>query len=358
MSLNEVQFLQKLNNTHNNGTLQCKTKVFLQHYIRILIFLFFTSMFFLSPPSPHSAGIGQFEFLQMELLRTGKCDQSFLDKVAKRFTEFDIVNDGEITLPEIIAANIFESYDTDDSERLDFNEFRKMIKFLISGKWNKRFGRIVEQDISNDESIREVFNICDSSGDNLVSREEFLEWITHISINQPVLWRGRVKFYNKRRKCDDYIVVLTKKSFEFRPAKTSDAIFTTTEAIRLKHIEQIRFDDDRCVWISVDQKSEFMKKGEDVVPLELSRQKIVDKLIRACLKIERIREKVTGVRKLLFSVLPLSFSHSTPHTRRLSLTLHTRAHTSILILSLFALLHHPGTSQEFTGGGQKTRGRI
>ena len=81
ISLHEFEFPQKLNNTHNHG-------------------------------------ISPFEFLQMELLRTGKCDQDFLDRVAKRFSEFDIVSDGEITLPEIIAANIFESYDVDDSDML------------------------------------------------------------------------------------------------------------------------------------------------------------------------------------------------------------------------------------------------
>ena len=70
-----------------------------------------------------------------------------------------------------------------------------MIKFLIKGKWNKRFGRIVEEDITDDESIREVFHVCDSSGDG-TCHGEFLEWISHISVNQPVLWRGRVKLHS------------------------------------------------------------------------------------------------------------------------------------------------------------------
>jgi len=261
ISLNEIQFLQKLNNTHNNG-------------------------------------IGPFEFLQMELLRTGKCDQSFIDKVAKRFSEFDILQDGEITLPEIIAANIFESYDVDDSNELEFGEFKKMIKFMIGGKWNKRFGRIVKQTITDDKSIRKVFNICDSSGDGLVNRGEFLEWISKISINQRVLWRGRVKFHSKHRKNEDYIVVLTKKSFEFRPAqKEGGAIFTQTEAIRLKHVEQIRFDEDGCVWISVSKKSEFVREDEDVVTMEMVKQKVADRLLRECLKIDRIQDKVSGLRR-------------------------------------------------------------
>lgn len=259
VSLHEVEFLQKLNNTHNHG-------------------------------------ISPFEFLQMELLRTGKCDQNFLDKVAKRFSEFDIVSDGEITLQEIIAANIFESYDVDDSDKLEFDEFRHMIKFLISGKWNKRFGRIVEQDITDDKSIREVFNVCDSSGDGVVSRGEFLEWISHISINQLVLWRGRVKFHSKSRKNDDYIVVMTEKSLEFRPAEASDAILCTTEALRLKHVEKIRFDDEKGIWISISEKSEFVRDDEDVVTLEVQKQRVADKLLRACLKCTRLNGKISGVR--------------------------------------------------------------
>ena len=232
ISLHEFEFLQKLNNTHNHG-------------------------------------ISPFEFLQMELLRTGKCDQDFLDRVAKRFSEFDIVSDGEITLPEIIAANIFESYDVDDSDMLEFDEFREMIKFLIKGKWNKRFGRIVEEDITDDESIREVFHVCDSSCDGNVSREEFLEWISHISVNQPVLWRGRVKLHSKSRKNHDYIVVMTKKSLEFRPADRKVAILCQTEALRLKHVEKIRFDDDKCIWITISKKSEFVRDGEDTITLEV-----------------------------------------------------------------------------------------
>ena len=46
---------------------------------------------------------------------------------------------------------------------------------------------------------------------------------------------------------------MTKKSLEFRPADRKDAILCQTEALRLKHVEKIRFDDDKCIWITISK---------------------------------------------------------------------------------------------------------
>lgn len=248
----------------------------------------------------HHMTIGPFEFLQMELLRVGKCDQSFLDDVASRFDDFDILNNGSISLEELISANIFESYDVDDSGYLEYDEFRDMVLFMINGPWNKRFGRLIKTTISpgsRERDIKRVFHACDTSGDGKVSRHEFLDWICHLAVDQRVYWRGRVLWHKKNdRGIDDtrhYVAVLTDNGFEFRRGEAADAIFVDTDALPYAEVKQIRFDENCGVWIT--SREDSRRKG-DIIALETQKQSVADKLVRACRRVRALDDKLYGTR--------------------------------------------------------------
>ena len=70
------------------------------------------------------------EFLEMELLRTGKVDSGFLDTVRSNFERYDISGDGQITIDEMIAGNVFSLFNDDGSAGLDFAEFSCAVRSL------------------------------------------------------------------------------------------------------------------------------------------------------------------------------------------------------------------------------------
>jgi len=66
--------------------------------------------------------LNEVEFLELELIRTGKVDSDFVDEARQRFREYDSGNTGFVTWTEIVASNLFRQYhvvDEDDEEAPD-----------------------------------------------------------------------------------------------------------------------------------------------------------------------------------------------------------------------------------------------
>eukprot|EP00939_MAST-03C_sp_MAST-3C-sp1_P002008 g2008.t1 len=70
------------------------------------------------------------EFLQMELLRSGKIDIDFVVQCNEQFEKLDVDGSGQVSWTEMIAANAFEAVDVDDSGFVDFDEFVLLVQYM------------------------------------------------------------------------------------------------------------------------------------------------------------------------------------------------------------------------------------
>lgn len=119
--------------------------------------------------SAMSLSLEPIEFLEMELLRTGRCDMDFIQDCEKRFTEFDTDESGTVTWTEMVAYNLFEQYDkseegTNDDGTIDFEEFKECLKDLADGAKHGLISHdsaLIKDDGTLDEKMaQELFDKC------------------------------------------------------------------------------------------------------------------------------------------------------------------------------------------------------
>ena len=110
------------------------------------------------------------EFLEMELLRTGKVDSGFLDTVRSNFERYDISGDGQITIDEMIAGNVFSLFNDDGSAGLDFAEFSCAVRSL-------RPGGSLEQLQAEFDDARHGGDGGSADSADSVSLAQFLRWL-------------------------------------------------------------------------------------------------------------------------------------------------------------------------------------
>eukprot|EP00940_MAST-03C_sp_MAST-3C-sp2_P001354 g1354.t1 len=101
--------------------------------------------------------IEKYDFILMELLRTGKIDLDFIKYVDKKFEEFDADRSGTISWNEIVAFNAFEAIDSDGSGFVDFDEFVELMKHMSSLISNAKFD-------TDEASLRHTFDRIESAG--------------------------------------------------------------------------------------------------------------------------------------------------------------------------------------------------
>jgi Ca2+-binding EF-hand superfamily protein len=123
------------------------------------------------------------EFLEMELLRTGKVDNAFLDHVRRLFDKYDTTKDGVITIEEMVAGNVFSMFNTltPDNDTLDFEEFSACV-VALRANIDALGGSAAEVSA---EELRATFDDANTSGDDSISMQEFLVWVKTTMVAGP-----------------------------------------------------------------------------------------------------------------------------------------------------------------------------
>jgi Ca2+-binding EF-hand superfamily protein len=115
------------------------------------------------------------EFLEMELMRTGKCDEEFLEKVHELFDGYDTSKDGEITVDEMVAGNVFTMFNTlsPDDDTLDFEEFSSAV-VALAANLNSLGGSPSE---ITPEKLKEQWDEANTTDDGKIDMAEFLMYV-------------------------------------------------------------------------------------------------------------------------------------------------------------------------------------
>ena len=114
------------------------------------------------------------DFLQMELLRTGRCGMDLLNEIDHKFQSYDVDGSGSVTWTELVAHNVFDQFDTDGSGAIDFQEFKKCVDSLPK--------KLLGNHELDQKTIQNIFELCDIAGDdNTMSRKEFGTFVEALS---------------------------------------------------------------------------------------------------------------------------------------------------------------------------------
>jgi len=132
------------------------------------------------------------EFLELELLRTGKVDSDFVDEARQRFREYDSENSGFVTWTEIVAINLFRQYHncTDDEEEdlLSVEEFTSCVNDL-----SKQPYELVDASKLDSQVIEQVYQKCvDSHVHNGITSLQFFHFVAAVmgGMSDLTQWGG------------------------------------------------------------------------------------------------------------------------------------------------------------------------
>ena len=113
------------------------------------------------------------EFLQMECLRTGKCDLQFLKDTVAHFKACDLDSSGTISRDEIVVLAAFDRYDLDGTGFLERDEFKLCVNELQSTGSSVLTKELSETELDAIYSASDT----DSSGPEGLDREEFMKFL-------------------------------------------------------------------------------------------------------------------------------------------------------------------------------------
>jgi Ca2+-binding EF-hand superfamily protein len=126
--------------------------------------------------------INMIEFIQMECLRTGKCDLPFLKDVFNHFEACDLTGSGKITRDEILCSLMFGRYDVDESGFLEFDEFVLCVNELSTLEGSALFGTTYDK-----ADLNAVYDAANNGqhgnedegggGDKGIDRAEFMAFL-------------------------------------------------------------------------------------------------------------------------------------------------------------------------------------
>lgn len=105
----------------------------------------------------------EIEFLELELVRTGKCDPEFVDEARAAFRKFDAEDTGFVTWTEIVASNLFKQYyeapeGYDGIELMTIGHFQQCCEDLAKAPY-----RLVNSEHVSRSALQQVFTRCVNS---------------------------------------------------------------------------------------------------------------------------------------------------------------------------------------------------
>mgnify|MGYP006443980411 CR=1 FL=1 len=98
----------------------------------------------------------------------------FLNDLDQKFRSYDVDDSGTITWTEMVAHSVFDQFDLDGSNAIDYKEFKKCVQRLPK--------RLTGNHDLDEKTIRSIFELCDSAGDACtMSRKEFGTFVEALS---------------------------------------------------------------------------------------------------------------------------------------------------------------------------------
>jgi len=136
--------------------------------------------------------MNEIEFLELELLRTGKVDPDFVDEARQRFREYDCGNTGFVNWTEIVAINLFRQYhadsDDDGPDLLNMTEFKACVDDLSKAPYS-----LIDTSQLKSYGIERVFLACiDSHVHDGVTTTQFYHFVAAVMGGMSDLrnWKG------------------------------------------------------------------------------------------------------------------------------------------------------------------------
>jgi len=124
--------------------------------------------------------LNEIEFIELELIRTGKVDSDFVDEARMRFREYDSENTGFVTWTEIVASNLFRQYHdcTEDEgpDLLAMEEFKNCVNDLSKAPY-----QLVDASNLDPRAIEQVYHKCvDSHAHTGITELQFYHFVAAV----------------------------------------------------------------------------------------------------------------------------------------------------------------------------------